>query len=96
MEREVEWASRQLYFVMRIVPFPGTEGACLESYPSDPKIASTGMGTRRRQVDNALVLILTVSLITPVTTSNDPLGLEIFHQADHLTQEPNRGTIRCN
>lgn len=97
MEREVEWASRQFYFVMRVVPFPGTEGACLEGYASDPKITSTGMGTRRRQVNNALVLILTVSLITPVTTtSNDPLGLEIFHQADHLTLEPNRGTIRCN
>jgi len=58
LEREAEWASRQLYFVMRIVPFPCTKGACLESYASDPKIASTGMGTRRRQVDNALVLIL--------------------------------------
>lgn len=43
---------------MRILPFPGTEGAYLESYTTDPKIVSTGMGTRRRQVDNALVLIL--------------------------------------
>lgn len=47
---------------MRIVPFAGTEGAYLKSYASETKIVSTGMGTRRRQVDNALVLILTSQL----------------------------------
>jgi len=47
---------------MHIVPFPGTEGAYIESYASGPKIVSTGMGTQRRQVDNALVLILLFQL----------------------------------
>jgi hypothetical protein len=44
LEREVERAGRQFYFVMCIVPFPGTERGYLESYASDPKIVNTGMG----------------------------------------------------
>ena len=37
-----------------------------------------------------------VSISPPLTVSNDLLGLGIFHQADHLTPKPNRGTIRCS
>lgn len=58
LEREAEWTRGQFYLVLRIMPFPGTERLYLEGYTSEAKVVSTEMGTRQRQVDDALVFVL--------------------------------------
>ena len=62
LEREAERACGQLHFLMRIMPFPGTERLYLEGYTSQAKDVSTRMGPRERYVDDALVFVLGISI----------------------------------